>query len=410
MMPPNALMIGTGEYTTGYVHDTAAKSDKAIGVVALTMFDLRRRGLLGHLSMAGTNGKKFPGIRDHLEQNVANVYRDMDVRFDSFPDDDVASDTNAYRTALSQLSRGDVVAIFTPDDFHFTIAMDAVRSGCHVLVAKPIVKTVDEHKQLAFAARDNGCLVAMEVHKRWDPIYRDSRDRIAGLGDFSFFNSYMSQPKAQLDTFRAWAGKSSDISYYLNAHHVDFHAWSVAGFARPIRVYASAATGVASSQGIETEDMISLTVTWENTETGNLGTAVYTSSWIAAPSDVHSQQQFFYVGQKGEINVDQAHRGYTMATDENGFASPNPLFMKYTPDATGAFDGQDAYGYRSIADFVEAAAQIQSGAADFDTFHDSLATIDRTLHVTAILEAGRRSLDSMRSIEIVHDGTNVSLL
>ena len=26
-----------------------------------------------------------------------------------------------------------------------------------------------------------------------------------------------------LDTFKAWAGKSSDISYYLNSHHIDFH-------------------------------------------------------------------------------------------------------------------------------------------------------------------------------------------
>ena len=37
----------------------------------------------------------------------------------------------------------------------------------------------------------------------------------------------MSQPKHQLDTFRAWAGKSSDISYYLNSHHIDFHEWCV---------------------------------------------------------------------------------------------------------------------------------------------------------------------------------------
>jgi D-galacturonate reductase len=35
----------------------------------------------------------------------------------------------------------------------------------------------------------------------------------------------MSQPKFQLDTFRAWAGKSSDISYYLNSHHIDVHCW-----------------------------------------------------------------------------------------------------------------------------------------------------------------------------------------
>ena len=39
----------------------------------------------------------------------------------------------------------------------------------------------------------------------------------------------MSQPKHQLETFKAWAGKSSDISYYLNSHHIDFHEWCLHG-------------------------------------------------------------------------------------------------------------------------------------------------------------------------------------
>lgn len=38
-------------------------SDKKVGVVGLTLFDLRRRGKVGKLSMAGTSGKKFAAIR-----------------------------------------------------------------------------------------------------------------------------------------------------------------------------------------------------------------------------------------------------------------------------------------------------------------------------------------------------------
>ena len=54
MRSADALMIGTGEYTTGYVHGAAADSDKGAGVVALTLFDLRRRGMLNRLAMVGT--------------------------------------------------------------------------------------------------------------------------------------------------------------------------------------------------------------------------------------------------------------------------------------------------------------------------------------------------------------------
>ncbi len=399
----NVLMVGTGEYTTGYVHGNAAESDKGAGVVGLTMFDLRRRGKVADLRMAGTNGTKFPGIRDHLKRMIADVYRDMNVEFSSFPADDEPRDADSYKAALKTMEAGDVVIVFTPDDTHFQIALEAVRHGCHVLVAKPLVKTLQEHLELIQAAEQNGSLVAMEVHKRWDPIYVDARDRIRNLGDFSFFQSYMSQPKSQLDTFRAWAGKSSDISYYLNAHHIDFNIWSVSKFARPRTVYASAATGWAEAGGIETEDTITLTVDWENFESGGKATAIYTSSWIAPRADVHSQQRFHYMGYKGEVTVDQAHRGYTLATDAAGYASANPLFMKYTPDADGYFSGQSGYGYRSIEAFVDAASAIRAGDATAESFAGKLATLQDTAVVTAILEGGRRSLDSGSIFQIQYD-------
>lgn len=61
--PLDVLMVGTGEYTTGYTDGGASKSDKGSGVVALTLFDLRTRtGKVGTLSLAGVRGAKFPGV------------------------------------------------------------------------------------------------------------------------------------------------------------------------------------------------------------------------------------------------------------------------------------------------------------------------------------------------------------
>jgi len=67
---------------------------------------------------------------------------------------------------------------------------------------------------------DHPALLSARSHKRFDPVYSDAKMRSKDIGDFSFFNSYMSQPKSQLQTFSAWAGVDSDISYYLNSHHV----------------------------------------------------------------------------------------------------------------------------------------------------------------------------------------------
>ena len=401
----NVLMVGTGEYTTGYVGGTAADSDKGAGVVALCMFDLRRQGVVDRLALCGVNGKKFPGIRQHMRQQIQEAYPNdaLDLTCDTFPND-TSVDPQAYVTAIASFQPGDVAIIFTPDDTHFDIAMACIQHGMHVLVTKPIVQTLAQHRALAAAALDHNVLVAVEVHKRWDPFYADARDRARTsslLGEFQYLYAYMSQPKHQLETFKAWAGKSSDISYYLNSHHIDWSEWTLHGIARPVRVTGTASTGVAHSKGMETEDSITLTVQWENKTSKNLGCALYTSSWVAPKSDVHSQQRFFYMGSKGEITVDQAHRGCTVATDAGGFGSVNPLFMKYTP-TNGTFRGQRSYGIQSFSVFLAACQAVIAGTQSPHDYDDgSLATVHTTLQGTAILEAGRLSLD--------HDGQPVDI-
>ena len=95
----------------------------------------------------------------------------------------------------------------------------------------------------------------------------------------------MTQRRSQLDTFAGWAGKSSDISYYLNSHHADVLAWMVAGVARPEAVTAVASTGVADAHlGRPCEDTITLLITYRNAG-GAAGHAVLTASWVAPTAD-----------------------------------------------------------------------------------------------------------------------------
>eukprot|EP00698_Gefionella_okellyi_P024169 TRINITY_DN844_c0_g1_i3.p1 TRINITY_DN844_c0_g1~~TRINITY_DN844_c0_g1_i3.p1 ORF type:complete len:304 (+),score=67.34 TRINITY_DN844_c0_g1_i3:40-912(+) len=263
----NGVMVGTGEYTTGFVHESASGSDKKKGVIALALFDMRRRGKVDRLLMAGTNGRKFPAIRQHIKQQIEDAYRGLDCRFESFPDDN-SVDPAAYKTAFDKSQPGDFAIIFTPDDTHFEIALDAINRGLHVLITKPPVKTLEEHRKLLDAARAKNVIVAVELHKRWDPIYEDARYKIRNMGDFSYFYAFMSQPKYQLDTFKSWAGKSSDISYYLNSHHIDFHLLALKGRARPVRVSATAASGLATAAPYNlvagTEDCITITAQWQS--------------------------------------------------------------------------------------------------------------------------------------------------
>ncbi|KAF2157798.1 NAD(P)-binding protein [Myriangium duriaei CBS 260.36] len=405
MAPLNVCMIGTGEYTTGFVGGGQSGSDKKVGVVGLTLFDLRRRGKVGKLSMVGTSGQKFPAIRQHLTKNITQVYNNLDTSFTSFPADD-KRDPEAYKAAIDALSPGDAITIFTPDPTHYPIALYAISRGIHVMITKPAVKLLSEHIDLLEKSREAGVFVYIEHHKRFDPAYADARHRaLTKLGDFNYFYSYMSQPKNQLETFAAWAGKDSDISYYLNSHHVDI-CESMAPSFKPVKVTASASTGVASGLGCDpsTEDTIALLVDWEKKDgSGRRATAVFTASWTAPKkAGVHSNQYFHYLADGGEIRVDQAKRGYDVTEDGEGLTWYNPFYMKYAPDERGDFAGQGGYGYVSFEKFVDAITDLKEGKVTLDELDKrGLPTLKNTMATGAILHAGRVSLDEKRSVNIV---------
>lgn len=64
--------------------------------------------------------------------------------------------------AIASMKPGDVAIIFTPDDTHYDLSAACIAAGLHVLVAKPIVKTLQEHKGLVELANKQNVLVSRE--------------------------------------------------------------------------------------------------------------------------------------------------------------------------------------------------------------------------------------------------------
>ena len=82
----------------------------------------------------------------------------------------------------------------------------------------------------------------------------------------------------------------------------------------------------------------------------------------------------------------------------------NPFYMKYAPDEEGNFNGQTGYGYISFEKFVDAVIALKEGRVTIEELDArGLPTLKNTVVTTAILEAGRRSLNEGGSVEIVED-------
>jgi len=197
------------------------------------------------------------------------------------------------------------------------------------------------------------------------------------------------------------------------------------GRALPTRVTASGSTGIAESVGCQkgTEDTITLLVDFSILDpstqqpTGKNATAIFTASWAAPQgAGVHSEQHFHFVGAHGETRINQARRGYqfTLESPQQGVTGGsctdyNPFYMKYTPDAEGFFAGQHGYGYISLENFVMACSRINRGEKKAVDFDKVLPTVKDTVLTTAILEAGRRSLDSKKTVLIKMENGEFSL-
>jgi D-galacturonate reductase len=81
--------------------------------------------------------------------------------------------------------------------------------------------------------------------------------------------------------------------------------------------------------------------------------------------------------------------------------------MKYSPNETGHFDGQQGYGYISIETFIDAAQSVNSHLTNPDDYDlRGLPTIANTVLTTAILNAGRISLDEERPVHIKRNETS----
>ena len=78
------------------------------------------------------------------------------------------------------------------------------------------------------------------------------------------------------------------------------------------------------------------------------------------------------------------------------------------PGADGHFNGHHGYGYKSVEAFVKGAQALNAGQVTHEELHARLPTLKTTALTTAILEAGRISLDAGgKTVALEYDGDEV---
>ena len=152
--------------------------------------------------------------------------------------------------ALLADPRVDAVFLVTPTSLHAQQIVEALQANKHVFCEKPLsLELADCHRVAAEAAKHPRLKVMIGYGRRFDPSYRDAREKIqAGLIGAPFLvrsqNLDMNDPSG---FFVRFAPTSGGIFLDCTVHDIDLARWLL-GSPKPLRAFATGV--VAIHQGL----------------------------------------------------------------------------------------------------------------------------------------------------------------
>ena len=139
----------------------------------------------------------------------------------------------------------ELVVVAVPDQLHYPVAMQALRSDQHVLCVKPLVLKYGQAREIAKEARERGLFVGIEYHKRFDRrALLARRDYRQGLfGAFAMGEARLIEPYSYRGSnFQNWfTADMTDPFTYVGCHYIDLVHF-ITGL-RPVEVSVAGVRG-----------------------------------------------------------------------------------------------------------------------------------------------------------------------
>ncbi len=246
-----------------------------------------------------------------------------------------------WRDIIAQ-HQPDVLFVATPDHLHHQPILDALDAGLDVITEKPLCLSVAETDEIVSRARKAQRIVAVDMHKRYDPFVREMMlNAERKYGPLNRVRAVLEEPLEVSTEIFAWAEKSNPFAY-VGCHWLDVvhHYLKV----KPVAVYATGQKNLLEhwdkhhleiarrkridphsfkrQHAIHTWDSLDVAVTYDNGMRGD-----YNNNWInPAEFEGAVNQEIELYGIYGRGFVDQQDRGFRETVTGDGTRTRNPTF------------------------------------------------------------------------------------
>jgi len=303
---------------------------------------------------------------------------------------------------ILQKAKPDVLFVAVPDHLHARAILEALAHGVHVIAEKPMCLHTAEADRIIAEAEARGLIVAVDMHKRYDPFVRELMTHsVRRYGDIIRIRAVLEEPLEVSTEVFAWA-EQSDPFTYVGCHWLDVVSHYTGAF--PRAVYATgerkllerwddvqreiaARTGRTDFKRtgpIHTWDSMNVNVTYDNGMRGD-----FNNTWIN-PADFEGavNQEIEVIGTLGRGMVDQQDRGFREAITGEGSRTRNPAFggRVETPEGGAELFG---YGKASIAAGLLAIMRVLRRDASIHDVQGTYPDAKSQRPVTMVIEAAR---------------------
>ncbi len=276
----------------------------------------------------------------------------------------------------------DILAVATPDHLHTPVVLAGLDRGVHAITEKPMCLDVAEADAMIEAARRRNLVVAVDMHKRYDPDHLRVRHDIARrIGPPLYGIAYLEEPlEVSTSTFK-WA-ESSDPFSYVGPHWTDliYHYYR----SKPVALTAVGQKKRLARDGINAYDAVQVRVDFEN------GMSItFMNNWVT-PADFEGpvNQGHEIVGADGKVESDQQYRGFRFWSAGGGSRTANNHFTRDVPRLDGT-RGYIGYGVDSLVAGVLAVARVKLLGAKLSDLEGTYPTAEEGRITVAIVHAAR---------------------
>jgi predicted dehydrogenase len=276
----------------------------------------------------------------------------------------------------------DALAIATPDNLHTEVILAGLNAGANVLTEKPMCLEIAEADQIIDLAEKKKRIVAVDMHKRYDPDHLRIRDDIRRrIGEPLYGTAFLEEPlEVSTSTFK-WVEQSDPFSY-VGPHWVDliYHYYR----SKPVSLTAVGQKKRLLREGINAYDAVQVRVDFENGMSIN-----FHNNWITPPDFEGAVNQGHEIlGTDGKVESDQQYRGFRWWNKGGGSRTANNHFTREVkrPDGSAAYIG---YGVDSLTAGLAAICRTKFFGASRKDVADIYPTAEEARITVSIVHAAR---------------------